>query len=122
MMQALPPIPPEYRPPTGAYMPKADPGTTSPFIVTANGLFPWSAKDKLLHFATGIPGGAICFWAMNSLFHVQHPWWSTVAVGVMTGLAKEAYDMKKGGKFEFADAGNTALGFALGAATIRLIF
>ena len=103
-------------------MPKADPGAVSPFVVTSNGLFPWSAQDKALHFATGIPGGMLCYWAMNSLFHVQHPRLSTFVVGLMVGFLKESYDMKKGGKFEFADAANTAAGFALGAAVIKFIF
>lgn len=93
---------------------------TPRFVGTTNGWAPWSGSDKMQHFTTGIPGGLL---AGVLLKDTKHPILYSWLIGLAIGLYKEESDRRgkstifgPAGTAEWADAFNTSLGFAAGAA------
>jgi hypothetical protein len=91
-------------------------------MMTSNGYFPWSGTDKSLHFQTGIPGGVVCYQFYRGTLHLKWAFLWTVLTGLAVGMTKELYDRRHHGTPEYADAMNTALGFAAGAGGLKIIF
>lgn len=90
-------------------------------VGTTNGWAPWSAKDKAMHFGTGMPGGAVAYFVCRDLLKLEHPLFWAIVSGLVVGMTKEWWDRYHGGSPEYADALNTAMGFAVGAVFIYVV-
>ena len=91
-----------------------------PWVGTTNGWDPYRNHDKGLHFATGVPGGALVYYVAKQQ-GATHPYLWVIGTGLLVGFGKEVYDHRhKGHSAETADALNTAAGFALGGMVVKV--
>lgn len=80
--------------------------------------------DKVAHFGVGYISGAIT--SSITLIHSngKNEWFKSLSIGtasgVLLGTAKELYDYRSYGKFDWYDLGFTVLGSALGSVTIKI--
>lgn len=102
----------------GGTLPQAE---QQKFMGTANGWYPWSAPDKLAHFELGVGGGMIAYSVFHDYLKLKHPYLWTLLTGLVVGMGKELYDRRHGGTPEYADAANTAAGFAAGGFTLKIV-
>ena len=80
--------------------------------------------DKVAHFGIGYVAGSLTTATTLALGNGKGEWWKSVSVGIGTGViigtAKELYDFKDYGRFDWKDLGWTVLGSALGSVTIKV--
>ncbi len=80
--------------------------------------------DKVAHFGIGYVTGALTTSATLIYSNGKHEWLKSLSVGIASGVivgtAKELYDFKDYGRFDWQDLGATVIGAALGSVTIKI--
>lgn len=88
------------------------------------GLTATAQTDKVAHFGVGYIVGATSNAIVLTNSNGKNEWIKSVSVGLLSGAligtAKEIYDYKDYGLFDWKDLGATVLGSTLGSVTIKL--
>lgn len=80
--------------------------------------------DKVAHFGVGYVSGSLTSSIVLTHSNGKNEWLKSIAFGTLSGAilgtAKEVYDFKDYGRFDWNDLGATVLGSTLGSVTIKI--
>ena len=80
--------------------------------------------DKVAHFGVGYIAGSISSGITLINSNGKNEWLKAISVGTASGIilgtAKEVYDYKNNGPFDWKDLGATVLGSTLGSITVKI--